>query len=342
MAGAHPLWSVAAVLTLLGGCVLPADFIKVDDDGSGGDGPRPPSCAADDEVSWHCGPNFDTDCCETLLLPDGVFKRSYDGEPPWDDDRFEAHVSPFYLDTYEVTVGRFRAFVEAESYALSNGEGAHPGEVLSGWNEADNAFLPADADELHQRFSDCEDSDSRYTWEDIPVGDDQEVLPITCVDWYLAFSFCVWDGGRLPSEAEWNYAAAGGSAQRKYPWGDEAPNASLAVWGAEDNEPQPVGSTQDNGAGLWNHADLAGNVAEWTLDQKDWTDDNGNPTGASYDVECDDCVEVDDPVDNPENKRAIRGGVFFTVDPQYLRSSYHFSFPALFQGFTGLRCARDP
>ena len=56
-----------------------------------------------------------------------------------------------------------------------------------------------------------------------------ETLPINCIDWYEAYAFCIWDGGFLPSEAEWEYAAAGGDEQREYPWGSTDPECDLAT-----------------------------------------------------------------------------------------------------------------
>src|SRR5208337_5313332 len=59
------------------------------------------------------------------------------------------------------------------------------------------------------------------TWT--PSPGTQENLPVGCVTWYEAYAFCIWDGGFLPSGAEWEYAAAGVSQQREYPWGSTAP-----------------------------------------------------------------------------------------------------------------------
>ena len=49
---------------------------------------------------------------------------------------------------------------------------------------------------------------------------------MNCVNWFEAYAFCIWDGGFLPSDTEWEYAAAGGSLQREYPWGSTAPGTA--------------------------------------------------------------------------------------------------------------------
>ncbi len=94
--------------------------------------------------------------------------------------------------------------------------------------------------------------------------------PVTCLDWNQASAYCAWLGGRLPSEAEWEYAARGGGREVTYPWGDDAPSCSYAVMdygGAGCGEDRtwavcslPAGNTAH---GL---CDMAGNVWEWVQD----------------------------------------------------------------------------
>ena len=117
------------------------------------------------------------------------------------------------------------------------------------------------ADELQQELSGGSNCQPYQTWLN---GDDQ--LPINCVTWYEASAFCIWDGGRLPTEAEWEYAAAGGDENRPFPWGSSpAPASSLANYSGCRGAATPVGS-HASGPGRWGHMDLAGNLTEWVLD----------------------------------------------------------------------------
>lgn len=189
-----------------------------------------------------------------------------------------ATVSSFRLDKYEVTVGRFRRFVEEydawrDSGNPSADSGANPNVEGSGW-QSDPAWEGqlAQSEAVLREAIDC--SDNWATWTD-DVGDN-ELLPMNCVSWFEAFAFCAWDGGRLPSEIEWEYVAAGGAQDREYPWGNTNPNADFAVYSClgsggsscSFDDIVAVGSRPD-GNGRWGHADLGGSMEEWVLD---WSD----------------------------------------------------------------------
>lgn len=156
--------------------------------------------------------------------------------------------------------------------------------------------------------------------------------PIVHVDWHDAAAFCDWVGGRLPTEAEWEYAARGGSAGRTYWWGDdfETDRANYNEECCGDPEPgdqwtstAPVGSFPPNEFGLY---DMTGNVWEWVAD---WFGDY--PSGP-----------VTDPAGGAAGVlRLARGGSWFNP-PTVLRLSVRLMFDADGQtSNVGVRCARD-
>ncbi len=226
------------------------------------------SCAG---LVAQCGAAGNDDCCASTVVPAGTFNRSNDAGAP-------ATVSAFRLDTYEITVGRFRRFLaEYSRDMIPAGAGRNPNNPNdTGWNSSWNADLPPSP----SAFMIALRCAGQPTWTDSP--DVNEYKPIGCLAWQEALAFCIWDGGRLPTEAEWNYAAAGGNEQRVYPWGNSAPldDTALAIYGCHYGTctVAPVG-TPVSGAARWGQLDMAGNAFEWVLDV------HADP----YPVPCNDC-----------------------------------------------------
>jgi sulfatase modifying factor 1 len=170
----------------------------------------------------------------------------------------------------------------------------------------------------------------QQTWTDVAGAN--ENLPIKGVSWYEAFAFCIWDGGRLPTESEWEYAAAGGSENRLYPWGSAPPDISRANYDPiRTSWEGPAGyttvaavGTRPAGNGRWGHSDLAGNLQEWALDWWGWY-----PTSAVTN-----CANI-----SSGSERVYRGGNCESV-AYYLRVPVRSSMLPEWRSFTGLRCAR--
>ncbi len=269
------------------------------------------------EVEPRCGPGSDEDCCASGLVVGGDFARINDPALP-------AAVADYQLDRFEVTVGRFRQFLaDYPRNRPTAGAGAHPLIEGSGWDPSWDGELPVDGPALAAALA-C-DANFR-TWTDEPA--DNEALPINCVSWYLAFAFCAWDEGRLPTESEWNYAAAGGNEQRLYPWGSDEPDDTLAEFGCDSASmacliPR-VGSTPA-GDGKWGQADLAGSMSEWVLDYH-----------ATMQPLCRNCASLMDE----SFGREARGGDFAHAEAALATTSRIGFVPAEGASFLGFRCAR--
>jgi formylglycine-generating enzyme required for sulfatase activity len=301
------------------------------------DPPRMPNCA---ELASTCGPGGNESCCQAMPVTGGTFFRSYDGVG-FTNMGFPAKVSDFVLDRYEVTVGRFRAFVDGgmgtRSRSPAVGAGAHRTLAGSGWGTGWSSFLAPDTMGLVKALK-C--GAPYETWTDMSGANESK--PINCVTWYEAMAFCIWDGGYLATEAEWNYAASGGTQQRVFPWSTPSTSGTIDCTYANyyvDSPPgtfcvngptggaNRVGTEAAKGDGRWGHSDLGGGVWELTLD---WY-------AAAYSATCDDCANL-----ASGTLRVARGGSFLDNAP-FLRASARGNLtPTDRSNVVGFRCARAP
>jgi formylglycine-generating enzyme required for sulfatase activity len=316
----------------------PTDSVPID---ASIDAALPPEFASCARLPAMCGANGNDSCCNSPVVVGGTYLRSFDhaGDVNSGDMSNPAVVSDFRLDNYEVTVGRFREFVNAgmgtRPSAPRAGVGAHPNIDRSGWNSNWDVFLAPNTAALSAVLQ-C-DPDFQ-TWTAVPAANEHR--PMNCVTWFESMAFCIWDGGYLPTESEWNYAAAGGDQQRAFPWSNPAGALSLDHSRASYAEPNDncIGDempgcavtdliavgTRPAGDGRWGQSDLAGNLTEWALD---WSSDYLNP--------CANCANLE-----PAAHRVYRGGSFAS-GAAGLRSGFRLHRPPTDRnGLVGLRCAR--
>jgi formylglycine-generating enzyme len=297
------------------------------------------SCAGDGGPGLsNCGPAQNESCCTSLPVVGGTFSRSLDGVTNLTGT--PATVSDFRLDRFETTVGRFRQFVAASAAGwvppvgsgkhvhLNGGQGLVQDDTTApetGWNPAWNGNLATTAAQWTTNLS-CETFLQTWTAN---VGSNEE-RPIVCATWFEAAAFCIWDGGFLPSEAEWNYAASGGALQRVYPWSVPA-NSTAVDCSYANYSACAAGTTRRvgqlaKGDGKWGQADLAGNAWEWNLD-----------TYQTYPTPCTNCASF-----APGATHVIRGGSFY-FDATFLLASTRYEIPTEDRyNNVGLRCARPP
>jgi formylglycine-generating enzyme required for sulfatase activity len=227
-----------------------------------------------------CGPGASDSCARTIPVPGGAYGAYISPTP-------HATLSPYRLDKYKVTVGRFRKFTAAWLGGWRPAEGAgkhlhvHGGRGLarttggyeSGWSSAwsslvgapSQAALPGgtlDAATWNTSLSCAGTIGVSYASWTASAGA-RESWPVNCVNWVEALAFCIWDGGFLPSELEWDHASVGGTEQRGFPWGSAPVDPSRALYASSNLE--PVGG-RPAGDGRWGHSDLLGTLSEFVYD----------------------------------------------------------------------------
>ena len=211
----------------------------------------------------------------------------------------EVTVKDFYLDRYLVTNAEFREFVEAKPIW-------RPGHLKP---------------EL-QRF---DNGNYLQHWATPTQDNARPDHPVVNVNVLAASRYCRWAGKRLPTEAEWEFAARGGG-DSLYPWGDEPPDRKRANFGNNVGTTTAVGSYPPNTFGLY---DMAGNVWQFLADPwgkypSKFSDDNSYFVSGVH-----------------KKRRVIRGGSFAGA-PVNLWVEYRDSHPGDgSQNFVGFRCAKS-
>ena len=307
-----------------------------------------------------------------IWVPGGEFWMGTDLEAAWDDERpaHRVRVDGFWMDDSEVTNAEFRRFVDATKFVTTAERAPTLEEIMS---QSPPGTPPPPPETLVPgslvfTMSDHEVplNDFSQWWRWTPGADWQhpegpksdlkgrEQHPVVHVSWDDAVAYAKWAGKRLPTEAEWEFAARGGLDRAPYGWGNDPPSTSKPqanLWTGKfpyQNTSQdgyvrtaPVKMFPPNGYGLY---DMAGNVWEWC---SDWYDRDAykrippgkltiNPEGPSA---------SSDPLRPYTTQRSQRGGSFLCNDSycsRYRPSARHGGTPDTGISHVGFRCVKSP
>ena len=314
--------------------------------------------------------NADTAADGMRFIPGGTFMMGGDNSQASADEypKHRVKVDPFWMDETEVTNAQFQKFIKATGY-ITTAERKPDWEELKktvppGTPKPPDSVLVAASLVFKQTNGPVDLNNYNEWWSWVPGADwkhpegpgssskGRENFPVVQVSWYDAVAYCKWAGKRLPTEAEWEFAARGGLANAIYPWGNEHVNAGRPKANSWEgkfpyyNEKKdgytttaPVKSFAPNGYGLY---DMAGNVWEWC---SDWYEagyykilintTSVNPKGPAKSF---------DPDDPYTPKRSLRGGSFLCNDSYcsgYRVARRMKSSPDTGLEHTGFRCVRD-
>ena len=311
----------------------------------------------------------DTSSDEMILIPSGTFSMGADNNQAGADEypKHTVKVDSFLMDEHEVTNAQFAKFVKATGY-ITTAEKKPDWEDLKksvppGTPKPPDSVLVAASLVFKQTEQEVNLNDYNQWWSWTPGADwkhpqgpgssikGKDNYPVVQVSWYDAVAYCKWAGKRLPTEAEWEWAARGGLKNNIYPWGNEGVNTGKPkanTW--EGNFPYynnnkdgfvraaPVKTFAPNGYKLY---DMAGNVWEWC---SDWFDANYYSTLKGVAVNPKGSDKSFDPDEPYAEKRSLRGGSFLCNDSYcsgYRNSRRMKSSPDTGLEHTGFRCVKS-
>lgn len=290
-----------------------------------------------------------------ILIKGGTYEMGGDNIQARADEfpKHTVEISSFWMDKTTVTNAQFKKFIDATQY------------ITTAENDFD--YTNENGESVHQKagalvfkkLKEGEPENPNTWWIFIeganwkhPQGpnstiDGKDNYPVVQVSWYDAEAYCKWAGKRLPTEAEWEYAARGGMENKIYSWGNEPVfNGAIKcnTWNGNfplDNSmtdgferSAPVMSYPPNNYGLF---DMAGNVWQWC---NDWYNKD-------FYAECKESSNfknIENKIPNSDKEKVVRGGSFLCSDSYcsgFRVSARMKSTPETGLEHTGFRCVKD-